>query len=148
MLRINQKLKNFILQKIDDDLKNKFLVPYRREFWILDLDSREWYLYGDSNGNIWFNQKLFEFYFKVLSMTPKDLNTLVKDWVEKRFSIRVINVQRRQNNINYVVDGILNSDNSVWDFNKRYGFSYQFVKRYKDLSKHEKFVTIENFAIF
>lgn len=147
MSTIHPKLKKFFTQKLEYDLKKTDIITFKNEFWILDIDLKEWFLYLDSQGSVWYNQFFFQTYKNLFSLENSQLSNFIKEWIELRLGFRVTNVARKQSTLTYLIDGMLINENNQWTLNNRFGFSYNIVKRYVGLRKNSKYVLLEDFII-
>jgi len=140
MVDINPRLKKIIFDKINSDLENVCFHPYGKELWLITPEDKGWYFVGDCEGTTWFNQKFFNDFFRVFSMSSKDYSPLLKEWFESKIQIRVRKIARRNTNYDYIIEGVAMRPNKDydWDISRRWGFSYPTVKRYVDLKKKLK----------
>lgn len=146
-MSIHPKLKKFVLQKLEEDLINKEILPYKNEFWILESENKEWFIYLDAQGSVWYNQHFFQKYKDVFSIESREFSKIMKEWIETKLGFRVSIVARRQSNLTYIIDGMLRSEKNNWTLQNRFGFSYNIVKRYVDLKKNTKNTILEDFMI-
>ena len=145
MNEIHPKIKTFIFEKLKEDLKFKSLLSWKNEMWVLDLDSKEWYFTILSEGESWYNQEYFKLYLSLFSITNRQLSSILKEWVENNFEVRISRISRRQNNMTYYIDGMIRTEKNGVDLNNRFGFSYDFVKKFVGIKKEDKSVVLENF---
>lgn len=145
---IHPKLKKYIWDKITEDLKPRSILSHKNEIWVLNLDTKEWYLTILAEGETWYNQTYFNSYLNLFSVSNRVLSSILKEWVEKNFNVRVINVSRRQNNMTYIIDGMLTSKKGKWNLNNRFGFSYEFVKKFLDVKNQNPDLVVENIISF
>ena len=146
--QIHPTLIKYVQQKITEDLNSKNIVGWKNELWVLDLDTKDWFLSIMSEGNSWYNQKFFKPYLGLFSISERELGKIIKDWSEKTFSLKINNVARRQSNLTYIIDGMLRSKKNKWTLNNRFGFSYEIVKKYVSLNKEHKWLVVEDFMIY
>ena len=139
------KVRKYCTDKITEDLKPKNIITWKNEIWVLDLDTKEWYLTICAEGETWYNQDFFRTHMYLFSLSNREISSIIKEWVEKNFEVRVTNVSRRQNNMTYIVDGMLRSNKNKWDINNRFGFSYEIVKRMIEIKREVKNVLVEDF---
>lgn len=145
---IHPKLKKYIWEKITDDLRYKNVISHTNEVWVLDLDSKEWYITILAEGETWYNQSFFNLHLNLFSITHKELSSILKEWVEKNFQVRLTNISRRQSNMTYIIDGMLASKKGKWNLNNRFGFSYEFVKKFLDVKNQNPDLVVENIISF
>lgn len=145
MSNMNPKLEKIIFSKLFEDLKDKNIVCWKNEFWILDIETTDWYLCVVSQGSSWFNQDFFKTYTNLFSLSNKELSSILKIWVEDIFKVRVHQLSRRQSNMTYIIDGMLRSKKNKWSLNERYGFSYEVVKKFLNLKGKSKELVVEDF---
>lgn len=144
---IHPKLKKLITEKIDEDLLKKRIVTYKDEFWILETENTNWFLYFDATNSVYYNQKFFQTYRDVFSVNSSQLSTIIREWVENRLGVRVTCVSRRQSNLDYIIEGMIRSEKGKWTLENRFGFGYELVKRYLNLKKVCGEILVEDFMI-
>lgn len=144
-INIHPRLKKYCSDKITEDLKPKNIITWKNELWVLDLDTKEWYLTICSEGVTWYNQEFFRQHMLLFSLSNREMSSIIKEWVEKNFEIRVTNVSRRQNNMTYIIDGMTRSKKNDWEINNRFGFSYEIVKKMVGIRREIKNVIVEDF---
>lgn len=144
-MTVHPKIKKFILEKLTEDLKSKNILDWKNEIWVLDLDTKEWYLTILSEGETWYNQDFFKVYLNLFSVTNRELSCIIKEWIENNFELRLTNVSRRQNNMTYIIDGMLKTDKNNLNLNNRFGFSYNFVKKFINIKSGRKNIILEDF---
>lgn len=145
MSNIDPKLEKIVFSKLIEDLKDKQIVCWKNEFWIIDLDTTEWYLCVISDNNSWFNQKFFETYVNLFSITNKQLSKILKSWIDKVFGVKITSISRRQSNMSYLIHGMLRSKKNQWKLNERYGFSYELVKKFIGMKSKYRELVVEDF---
>lgn len=144
MSNISTNLKKFVFCRFEEDLLKKNFLVHEKEFWVYDTDSDDWFLIITSEGNLCYNQVFFSRYLPLFSLTGRDLSNLIKDWVEKRFPLRINNVSRRKANFQWNVVSKKTNEKKL-KLNERFGFGYDFVKRYLGISNFEKELVLEDF---
>jgi hypothetical protein len=144
---INPKLKKLIMRKLEDDLSTKEIIPNGRTLWILDSEKQDWFINVTCNGVMEFNSSLSKQYSDLFSIENRVFSKILIEWFEKKFEVRINNSQRRTPNLQYLVEVVLNSKNGKWDLSERYGFSYDFVKKFLSIEKLNKRVLVEDFFI-
>ena len=146
--QLHPKIKDYCYDKITEDLKSKNIITFKNEIWVLDLDTKDWYLTICAEGSTWYNQNFFKTHLHLFSLSNREISSIIKEWIENNFEIRITNVSRRQNNITYIIDGMLRSTKNKWDINKRFGFSYEVVKKMIGLENEIKNVLVEDFISY
>jgi hypothetical protein len=143
----NERLKKIIFQRLSDELGGKIFHPVGSSIWLLDLDTKEWYFEITCNGHIWYNQKHFNQFFNVFTLKYYEYQIYLKSWIGKHPYFMIKNIQRRNTNYEYYIEGIINDTKHYWSLKNRYGFSYLIVKHYLDcLNKcGNKNLTIDGF---
>lgn len=145
MSEIHPKIRTFVFEKLKEDLKFKSLVSWKNELWLLDLETKDWYLTISSQSESWYNQDFFKLYLSLFSITNRQLSSILKEWVESNFEVRISRISRRQSNMTYYIDGMIRSEKNGIDLKNRFGFSYDFVKKFVEIKKEDKSVVLENF---
>jgi hypothetical protein len=143
----NERLKKIIFQRLSDELGGKIFYPVGRSIWLLDLDTKEWYFEIICTGDIWYNQKYFNQFFNVFTLKYYEYQIYLKSWIGKHPYLMIKNIQRRNTNYEYYIEGIINDTKHYWSLKDRHGFSYLIVKHYLDcLNKcGSKSLTIDGF---
>lgn len=137
MVDLNPRLKKLITEKIDSDLEDVVFHPYGKEIWLLTPNDKNWFFMVDCEGTGWFNQIFFTSFFHLFSMNSKEYSPFLKEWFEKKTSIPIRKLSRKNTNYDYMIDGVLNRNPKEydWTLSKRWGFSYPTVKKYLDTKK-------------
>lgn len=143
----NKKLQKLVFDKIDCDLSNATYHPHGQEIWIIDFDTKEWYFIYSNNGQLWYNQKIFNLNLPLFSLNNSENQKLLKIWFEKSLNLIVNKISRKNSNMDYYIDGVMRNANYKWSMKERYGFSYHTIKHYLDLKSHilEENIKIEHF---
>ena len=142
----NKKLTNFVLNRITQELGDKEVNPYGNELWIIDKDTKSWYVQLEHNGTLWFNQKMFHDLLRIFCFSDYEKKYYIKLWVETLLEVKVTSVSRKNTNYEYIIDGIIRNSNNKWSLKKRYGFGYDLVKKYIILSEVKKIISVEDFS--
>lgn len=143
----NKKLQKLVFDKINSDLSNATYHPHGQEIWIIDFDTKEWYFLYSNNGQLWYNQKIFNLNLPLFSLNNSENQKLLKIWFETTLNLVVNRVSRKNSIMDYYIDGIMRNTNYKWSIKDRYGFSYHTIKHYLDLKSHilEENIKIEHF---
>lgn len=134
-IKQSEKLKKLVFDKITCDLSNTTFHPHGQEIWIINFDTKEWFFEYHNDGQLWYNQKLFSVYLPLFSLTNSENQKFIKYWFETSLKLTVNKIARKNSNMDYYIDGIINDKKYKWALNERYGFSYNTVKQYLDLKK-------------
>jgi IS30 family transposase len=145
---IHPNLKKFIWEKITEDLQSKNIIGWKNELWVLDLDTKEWYISITSEGNSHYNQDFFKLYNNLFSLSGRELSSIIKEWLEKELGVRLTNISRRQSNMTYYIDGMTKSDKNSWTIKKRFGFAYEFVNKFLKIKEVNSNILVEDFISF
>lgn len=135
-IKKNKKLVNFIFDRMFEELSTKTYYPYGREIWVIDFETKEWYLQFNSNGVLCYNRSFFDSFFRIFSMSQSEYQKLLKFWFETNLTHSVSQISRRNLQIDYYIDGMKRSDNKKWSLSERYGFSYEIVKKFLRIKKN------------
>lgn len=149
-MNLNPKLEKFIFQKINEELCEKLLFPFGKELWIIDEETKEWFIQYECNGFLWYNQKKFMDILRIFCLTNSEIKFVIKKWFEKIFEFNLNSLSRKNTNYNYLIEGMLKTPNKEWSIKERYGFNYQTVKKYieiKKISINQK-VKLQDFYFF
>lgn len=145
MSQIHPKLKSIIFQKLEEDFFDKEIIPNGRTFWIIESDKNDWFINMTCNGLLEFNTSFAKSYSDLFSMDFRLFSKILKEWFEKKMEIRVNSLQRRTPNLQYLVEDAVCGKNGKWSLDERFGFSYDFIKKYVTLKKSEKRVLVQDF---
>ena len=145
----HERLKKIIFQRLSDELGEKIFYPVGRSIWLLNLDTKEWYFEISCDGDVWYNQKYFNQFFNVFTLKYSDYQIYLKSWIQKLPYVHMKNIQRRNTNYEYYIEGIIKDTKHIWSIKNRHGFSYLIVNHYLDcLNKCEnKTLTFNGFWI-
>ena len=145
MSQIHPKLKSLIFLKLKEDFSDKEIIPDGRTFWIIDSDKNEWFINMTCNGLLEYNSSFAKSYSDLFSIDFRLFSKILKEWFEKKMEIRVNSLQRRTPTLQYLIENALKSKNGKWDLNERFGFSYDFIKKFIILKNLEKKVLVGDF---
>lgn len=147
MSEIHPHLKKFVFDKLVEDISNKGIFTNESEFWIIEEDTRDWFIQANSNGQLFYNQKFFQPYQSLFSLESKTLSNLIGQWFEKNFDLPLRTIQRKQGSMEYYISGFLKKKKGLLEFNNRYGFTYGFTKKYLTLKKGKGKVFVEDYLL-
>lgn len=147
MSEIHPHLKKFVFDKLVEDISNKGIFTNESEFWIIEEDTRDWFIQANSNGQLFYNQKFFQPYQSLFSLESKTLGNLIGEWFEKNFDLPLRNIQRKQGSMEYYISGFLKKKKGLLEINNRYGFTHGFTKKYLTLKKGKGKVFVEDYLL-
>lgn len=133
----SNRLKKIIYIKLREDLGETVVHPYGTDIWVLNKESKSWFLQIESKGDLWFNQKYFNNFFALFSMGSTQYSKILKEWVEVSLDLKLKTCSRKNTNYDYLIDGVISetTENYLWQGDKRFGFSHNTVKRYHTLKE-------------
>lgn len=147
----NKKFRKIIFDRIFDELSDKIYYPYEKNIWIVDFNSRNWFLQYSSEGYLYYNRDFFSSFFKIFSISQEGYQKLLKFWFETKTGYRVNHISRRYISTEYYIDGISRNDlkNSLnkWALYNRFGYGYTVVGEYLTFKENvgEKNVKLKYF---
>ena len=147
MSEIHPHLKKFVFDKLVEDISNKGIFTNESEFWIIEEDTRDWFIQANSNGQLFYNQKFFQPYQSLFSLESKTLGNLIGQWFEKNFDLPLRNIQRKQGSMEYYISGFLKKKKGLLEINNSYGFTHGFTKKYLTLKKGKGKVFVEDYLL-
>lgn len=147
MSEIHPHLKKFVFDKLVEDISDKGIFTNESDFWIIEEDTRDWFIQANSNGQLFYNQKFFQPYQSLFSLESKTLGNLIGEWFEKNFNLPLRTIQRKQGSMEYYISGFLKKKKGLLEFNNRYGFTYGFTKKYLTLKKGKGKVFVEDYLL-
>lgn len=145
MLDIHPKLKELVWQKISEDISKKQIYTNEKDFWIIEEDTREWFLQATSHGELYYNQKFFQPYRFLFSLESKILGNLIGEWFVKNFNLPLRTIHRKQGSMEYHISEFLKKKKGILEYKNRYGFTYGFTKKYLTLKKGNGRVLVEDY---
>ena len=87
---ISEKLKSVIFDKLYQDLKHCEIIPYDGSIYIIDRDNKFWYFEYDKGGTLWWRYDFFNTFFELFSLTYKQFQPILGEWVEDVFNCKVL----------------------------------------------------------
>ena len=135
-IKKSEKLQKLVFSKLNRDLHNTIYHPHGQEIWIINFDTKEWFFEYHNNGQLWYNQKIFNVYLPLFSLTNSENQKMIKNWFENTLNLTVNKISRKNSNMDYYIDGIIKDNKYKWSLKERFGFSYDTVKRYLGLKSH------------
>lgn len=129
----NNNFRNIFFNKIFCDLSDAIYHPHGQEVWIINFDTKEWFFEYQNNGQLWYNQKIFSVNLPLFSINTSENQKLLKYWFEKHLKLTVNKISRKNSNMDYYIEGIMENTKYKWSINERYGFSYSTIKNYLDI---------------
>ena len=142
-----QKLKKYFVLGFEEEISQKTIHDYGEELWIIDETTHDWFFIVNSNGNLFYNQTYFKKYRDLFSFEVNKIQTILREWFEENFEIRLRNVSRKQGNMKYMVESILGKKNKKMDLDltNRWGYTYGFVKKFKQIKNYNGMVSVGDF---
>ena len=147
MSEIHPNLKKFVFDKLVEDISDKGIFTNESDFWIIEEDTRDWFIQANSNGQLFYNQRFFQPYQSLFSLESKSLGNLIGEWFEKNFDLPLRTIQRKQGCMEYYISKFLKKKKGLLEFNNRYGFTYGFTKKYLTLKKGKGKVFVEDYLL-
>jgi hypothetical protein len=148
MVDIHPRLKSLFFKKVSEDISDKGIFTNESDFWIIEEDTREWFLKATSNGELHYNQKFFKPYKILFSLEPKEFSNLIGEWFEKNFDLPMRTVHRRGGSQEYYISDFLKKKKGLLEYGNRYGFTYGFTKKFLTLKESKGRVFVEDYLIF
>jgi hypothetical protein len=124
--------------------KNFDFVPCGKDIWIMNPERKEWILSLNSEGILKYNFKFFNEIFAVFSLTWKEYQGILKNWVESYFKVPIRQVQRVGGDLSWIFEK-LDKKKKRWEMDSRFEFSYKVVKEYVEKRDIFKEVKLENY---
>lgn len=128
-----EKIQNLVFNKLSRDLHNTIYHPHGQEIWVINFDTKEWFFEYHSDGQLWYNQKIFSINLPLFSLTNSENQKFLKNWFENKLKLTVNKISRKNSNMDYYIDGIIKDTKYKWSIKERFGFSYNTVKQYLDI---------------
>ena len=105
---ISEKLKSIIFDKLYQDLKHCEIISYDKSIFFIDRDNKYWYFEYEKGGTLWWRYTFFNVFFQLFSITYKEFQPVLGDWVEEVLNCKVLTTFRRFQQNRYVVEEVLN----------------------------------------
>ena len=105
---ISEKLKSVIFDKLYQDLKHCEIIPYDGSIYIIDRDNKFWYFEYDKGGTLWWRYDFFNTFFELFSLTYKQFQSILGEWVEEVLNYKVLDTKYNFNKSPILVEEILN----------------------------------------
>jgi len=105
---ISEKLKSIIFDKLYQDLKHCEIISYDKSVYFIDRDNKYWYFEYEKGGTLWWRYTFFNVFFQLFSITYKEFQPVLGDWVEEVLNCKVLTTFRRFQQNRYVVEEVLN----------------------------------------
>ena len=105
---ISEKLKSVIFDKLYQDLKHCEIIPYDGSIYIIARDNKFWYFEYDKGGTLWWRYDFFNTFFELFSLTYKQFQPILGEWVEDVFNCKVLTTMNMSFYSNDKVEEILN----------------------------------------
>ncbi len=131
----NLNLRNFVFKRLRLEFKDKVFHPCGHDFWILDLEKREWYIKVSNEGVLHYNRKFFENFFFLFYFQRQSYEKLLRFWVENIFEVKINSISRRNYDFEFFFDSIVNNSSKKWSLNNRFGFSYGHIRKFLTLEE-------------
>lgn len=137
----SKRIISLIYQKLNSDLQEKVIVTEGSEIWIVDSETKEWYLEYDSRNFLYYNKKFFDNFFSLFSC--KDYSKIIQNWFENLGFGIVKGTSRKNSNSEFMIDKIL-KNKKTWTLQNRFGFSYSLVKK---ITSQKKILNKQNLQL-
>ena len=105
---ISEKLKSIIFDKLYQDLKHCEIISYDKSVYFIDRDNKYWYFEYEKGGTLWWRYTFFNVFFQLFSITYKEFQPVLGEWVEEVLNCKVLTTFRRFQQNRYVVEEVLN----------------------------------------
>ena len=107
-IMISEKLKSVIFDKLYQDLKHCEIIPYDGSIYIIARDNKFWYFEYDKGGTLWWRYDFFNTFFELFSLTYKQFQSILGEWVEEVFNCKVLTTICRSGYSTLMVEEVLN----------------------------------------
>ena len=89
-LKMNNKLKQIIFDKLYEDLKHVEIIPHNESIWFIDREKQYWYLEYKKSGSLWWRWQFFSIFFPLFSIEYEEYQWIIAEWVEEVLNCKVI----------------------------------------------------------
>ena len=105
---ISEKLKSIIFDKLYQDLKHCEIISYDKSIFFIDRDNKYWYFEYEKGGTLWWRYTFFNVFFQLFSITYKEFQPVLGEWVEEVLNCKVLTTTRSHLNASKWMEEILN----------------------------------------
>jgi hypothetical protein len=89
-MKIDDKLKKYILEKLVNRLSHVEVIPYEEDIWFIDRDKKYWYLKLTKDGHLSWRWIFFQTFFQHFSLeTSPDYAPIIREFVEQTLKRKV-----------------------------------------------------------
>jgi hypothetical protein len=86
---MNNRLKEFIFNRLYKKLRNVEIIPYNDSIWFIDRENEYWYFEFDKSGTLWWRYHFFTSFFEMFSMKHNEFAPILSSWVEEVLNHKV-----------------------------------------------------------
>ena len=105
---ISEKLKSIIFDKLYQDLKHCEIISYDKSIFFIDRDNKYWYFEYEKGGTLWWRYTFFNVFFQLFSITYKEFQPVLGEWVEEVLNCKVLTTTRSHLNASKWMEEVLN----------------------------------------
>lgn len=132
----NVRVTSVVMKKISMDLSGQKIIYSGDKFTIIDHSTDDLLIEINNDCNLIYSWKVFGSYSLLFSLSIREFAKILKIWVETTFSIKINQVMRINTDLKYLIRNRIKEKKEV-DLKKRFGFSYQAIKKMSCLDKDE-----------
>jgi hypothetical protein len=78
---VSPRLKDFIFNKLLNDMKGAELIEDNGSIWAIDPDEKYWYFELEKDGTLWWRTSFFRNFFRLFSLEQDEYEPLIRDMV-------------------------------------------------------------------
>jgi len=80
---MNPRLKNIILNKLNEDLSTaEIILAENHSIWFIDRANKYWYFELEKSGKLWWRYEFFTDFFTIFCLQVDEFQPLLSEWVE------------------------------------------------------------------
>ena len=88
-LKMNDKLKEIIFNKLYEDLRYVEIIPYKESIWFIDRKENYWYFEYEKSGSLWYKGAFFTNFFPLFSLERNEYRWILAEWVEEVLNCKI-----------------------------------------------------------
>ena len=86
---VTDKLKQIIFKRLNKELGNAEIIPYKDSIWFIDREEKYWYFDFENSGALYWRYGFFPNFFEMFSLEREDFEPILASWVEEVLNSKV-----------------------------------------------------------
>ena len=105
---MDNRIKEFIFNKLYKKLRNVEIISHNDSIWFIDVEEKYWYFEFEKSGRLWWRYYFFDTFFKPFSLLQTDYEKILSSWVEEVLNHKVSTTSNNRCNWSKWVEEVLN----------------------------------------